>query len=76
MLQLLKHIILLLRSDCIAFKAEAGKLDIKKLVNAQKDFNNFKTKIDSLDIRNLKTVPVGLKKLNNVVDNEVTKNNV
>ena len=76
MLQLLKHLILLLRSDCIACKAEAGKLDIKKLVNAQKDFNNFKTKIDSLDIRNLKTVPVGLKKLNNVVYNEVTKNNV
>ena len=76
MLQLLKHLILLQRSDCIACKAEAGKLDIKKLVNAQKDFNNFKTKIDSLDIRNLKTVPAGLKKLNNVVYNEVTKNNV
>ena len=73
---MLKHLILLLRSDRIAFKAEAGKLDINKLVNAQKDFNNFKTKIDNLDIRNLKTVPVGLKKLNNVVDNEVTKNNV
>ena len=73
---MLKHLILLLRSDRIAFKAEAGKLDINKLVNAQKDFNNFKTKVDNLDIRNLKTVPVGLKKLNNVVDNEVTKNNV
>ena len=36
--------------------------------------NNLSTKVNDLDIVNLKTVPVNLKKLSDVVDNEVVKN--
>ena len=36
--------------------------------------NNLKTKVDDLDVGELKTVPVDLKKLRDVVDNEVVKN--
>ena len=36
--------------------------------------NNLYTKVNDLDIVNLKTVPVNLKKLSDVVDNEVVKN--
>ena len=36
--------------------------------------NNLKTKVDDLDVAKLKTVPVDLKKLSDVIDNEVVKN--
>ena len=36
--------------------------------------NNLYTKVNDLDIVNLKTVPINLKKLSDVVDNEVVKN--
>ena len=36
--------------------------------------NNLKTKADDLDFGKLKTVPVNVKKVNDVVDNEVAKN--
>ena len=36
--------------------------------------NTLKTKIDDLDVGKLKTVPADLKKLSDVVDNEVVKN--
>ena len=36
--------------------------------------NDLKTKIDDLDVDKLKTVLVDLKKLSDVVDNEVLKN--
>ena len=48
-------------------------LDINKLVNISTSFNNLKTKVDGLDFGKLKTVPVDLKKLSDVVDNEVAK---
>ena len=35
--------------------------------------NNLKTKVDDLDNDKLKTVPVDLKKLSNVADNEAAK---
>ena len=35
--------------------------------------NNLKTKVDDLDVGKLKIVPVDLKKLSDVVDNEVVK---
>ena len=35
--------------------------------------NNLKTKIDDLKVGKLKAIPVDLKKLHNVVDNEVVK---
>ena len=36
--------------------------------------NNLKPKVDDLDVAKLKTVPVDLKKLCDVVNNEVVKN--
>ena len=62
------------KKDFIAFKPEHDKLDINKLVNVTTSLNNLKTKVDDLDFSKLKTVPVDLKKLIDVVDNEVIKN--
>ena len=62
------------KKDFIALKAEVDKLDINKLVNVWISLNNLKTKIDYLDAGKLKTVPVDLKKLSDVVANEVVKN--
>ena len=36
--------------------------------------NDFKTKVHDLDVGKLKTFPVDLKKLSDIVDNEVVKN--
>ena len=36
--------------------------------------NNLKTKVDDLDVGILKTVCVGLKRLSDLIDNEVVKN--
>ena len=36
--------------------------------------NTLKSKVDDLDVGRLKTVPVDLKKLSDVIDNEVVKN--
>ena len=47
--------------------------DIAKLVNVPTSLSNFKTKEDDLDVGKLKTVPVALKKLSHVVNNEVVK---
>ena len=59
-------------------KAEVGKLDINKLVNVPTSLNNLITKVDDVgklnDVGKLKTVPVDLKKLSDVVDNGVVKN--
>ena len=58
----------------IVLKAKVDKLDINKLTNVPTSQNNIKTKVDDLDVGKLKTVPVDLKKLSDVVDNEVAKN--
>ena len=47
---------------------------INKLTNVSASLNNLKTKVDHLDVGKLKTVPVDLKKLSDVADNEVVKN--
>ena len=57
----------------IALKVEFGKLGINKLVNVPTSQNNLQAKVDDLDAGKLKTVPVDLKKLSDVVDNEVVK---
>ena len=44
------------------------------MINVQTSFNNLKTKVDDLDVGKLKTVPADLKKLRDVVDNEIAKN--
>ena len=54
-------------------KAEFDKPD-NKFDSAPTSLNNLKTKVDDLDIDELKTVPVELKKLSDVVKNEVVKN--
>ena len=44
------------------------------MVNVPISLNNVKTKLDDLDVGKLKTVPVDLKKLSDVVANEVVEN--
>ena len=58
----------------LVLKAEVDKLDINKLVNAPISSNNLKTKVDDLDVAKLKIIVVDLKKLSDLVDNEVVKN--
>ena len=43
-------------------------------MNIPTSFNDWKTKVEDLDVGKLKTVPVDLKKLNDVVDNKVIEN--
>ena len=54
-------------------KAEVDKLDNNKLINVRTSPNNLKTKVNDLDFGKMKTVPVGLKKLSDAIDNEVVK---
>ena len=44
------------------------------MVNVSTIFNNFKIKVNDLDIITLKAVHADLKKLSDVVDNEAVKN--
>ena len=44
------------------------------MVNAPISLNNLKNKVDDLDVGKLKTVPVDLKKLSDVVDTKVPEN--
>ena len=57
-------------------KAEVDTLHNKTLINISTSLNNLKRKVDGLDVAKLKTVPVDLKKLSDVVDNEVVKNTI
>ena len=41
------------------------------MVNVLTSLNNSKTKVDELDVSKLKTVPVDLKKVRDVVDKQV-----
>ena len=41
---------LVAKVDLIALKAGVDKLDINKLVNVPSSLNNFKTKVDDLDL--------------------------
>ena len=54
-------------------KAEVDKLNINKLVHIATILNNLNTKVDDLDVGKLKSAPVDLRKLIDVVDNEVVK---
>ena len=63
------------KKDLIALKTKVDKLDINKLTNVLTCLNNLKAKVDDLDVGKLKILPVDfLKKLSDVVDNEVNKN--
>ena len=72
MLQALMHLNQLLKRF-VAFKAEVKKLEINKLTNVVTSLNNLKAKVHELGVGKLKTGPVDLKKLKDVVDNEVVK---
>ena len=62
------------KKNFIALKAKVDKLDINKLISAPTSFNNLKAKVDDLDVGKLKTPPADVKKLSDVVENEVVKN--
>ena len=64
---------LVTKKGFIALKAEVDKPEINKLIMFQLVWIILKTKLDNLDVGKLKTVPVDLKKLSDVVDNEVLK---
>ena len=55
-------------------KAEVDKVDLGKFVIVLTRLNNLKAIADDLDVDKLKTVPIDLKKLSNVVKNEVVRN--
>ena len=55
-------------------EAEFDKLDINKMVNVSTSLKNSERKVNDLDFVKLKIVPVDLKKVSNVVDNDVVKN--
>ena len=54
---------LVAKKDFIALKGEDDKLNINKLVNVPTTLNNLKTKVDDLDVGELKIVPIDLKKI-------------
>ena len=62
------------KKDFIAWKDKVDMLEINELVKFSTGFNNLNTKVDDLDVGNLKTVPKDFKKLSDVVDEEVVKN--
>ena len=62
------------KKDFFALKAEIEKLDIHKLVNVPSSSINLKTNVGGLGVGKLKAVPTDLKKLSDVVNNEVVKN--
>ena len=75
MLQVLIHLIKLLKKiRFVTLKAELDKLDINKLINVSTSLNKLSTKEDDLGVDKFKTVPADLKKLTDVVDNQVVKN--
>ena len=53
---------------------EVEKLDSNKLNNVSTGLNNLKTKVNDLDVAKMKTVPVDLKKLSDLLDNEIAEN--
>ena len=59
--------------DTYDLAASKDFINVKAKVrtNVTTSLNNLKTKIDDLDVGKLKTVPIDLKKLSDVVDNVV-----
>ena len=58
----------------MALRTEGEKLAIDKLNNVSTGLNNLKTKVNDLDVGKMKTVPVDLKKLSDLLDNEIPEN--
>ena len=54
-------------------KAEADKLEINKLVYVATSLNNLKTTGDDIVVDKLKTAPIDLKRLSDVVNRKILK---
>ena len=52
-------------------KAEADKLEINKLVYVATSLNNLKTTGDDIVVDKLKTAPIDLKRLSDVVNRKI-----
>ena len=63
-----------IKSDKI--KSEVDKLDPDALEKVRSGLNSSKSKVDKLDVDKLKPVPVDLKQLSDVLDNNVVKKTV
>ena len=55
-------------------KAEVDILDTANLSNVPTSLNNFKTRVDDLDVGKLKTILVDFKKFSELVRKEAAKN--
>ena len=64
---------LAVKSDFIVLKAEVNKLDVNKLFYISTNLNNVKAKVDDFDVDKLKTVPIDLKHLSDVLSNKIFK---
>ena len=62
------------KKDFVGLKTENDKRNINRLVNVPTSLNDFFKKVDDSDVGKLKIAPVDLKKLSDVVDNEVAIN--
>ena len=55
-------------------KAEVNKIDINKLTNVRISLDNLRPKQDDLDVYKLKIIHGDLKKISDLVNNQVVKN--
>ena len=62
--------------DLPTLKYNVYKLDTTKFQTISTDLTNWNSELDKLGADNLKTDPIDLKKLGNVVRNEVVKKNI
>ena len=64
------------KADLVSLKTDVEKLVIDILKTVPNDLNNLKSKVNKTDIVKIKSVPVYLKKLSDVVDIDVIKETV
>ena len=62
--------------DLASLKSEFDKLDTHNLENVRSGSNSLTNKVDKWVVDTLKLVPTNLKKLSDVVENEVVKKDV
>ena len=61
------------KTDSANLKSDVNKLDIDKLKNVPTNVISLKSKEDKLDVGKLVSVPINLRKLSDVVKNDVKK---
>ena len=62
------------KGDFVALETKIYKLKINKLVDSSTSLQNLKTKVDDLDVGNLKTPSVDLNDLNDLINKQVVEN--